>query len=327
MPTTLSSADKLTAIELAKRFGKNDQILIIEGLSVQNEMLLDAPVFEATDGTINKTTVRQTMPSGKRRIYNEGIMPSASQTGQIEDRICMLEDYSDVDKDLADHSPDKNAFLDSEDKAFLMGMGKTQADALIYDSHFVDSRQIDGLAMRYPALADTYNVYGLSGTGNALTSGYLIRWGRATAHLFYPRGHESIGVKREFRGVTDIIKTNSEGKLVKMPGYSTFFSAHFGMSVRDKRAVKRLCNIPQTGVAGDAILTALIKARNTLPAGDGNTVFYCNSFVKSLLDIYAMTKSNGCYTADDPWGRPCTIFQGIRIRQMDSILNTESAVA
>lgn len=325
----LSLADKLTPIEVANRFDKKDQVMVIEALSVTNEMLLDAAIFEASDGTINKTTQRTSMPTGTRRLYNEGIAGSASRTETLEDVICMLEDYSHVDRDLADHSPDKQAFIDSEDKAFLMGMGKTMAEALIYDNRAADLRQINGLAVRYNALADTMNVFnvGGSGTSDNLTSGWLVRWGKATCHLFYPRGHEGLGIKREFRGPLDVSKVDASHGVTLMPAYSTFFSVHFGLSVRDPRAVKRIANIPMTGKTGEDILGKLIAARNALPPGEGNTVFYCNSFVKTLLDVYAMTKANACYTKDDPWGRPVTMFQDIRIRQVDSIVNTEDAVA
>lgn len=323
----LTLADKLTPIEVANRFNKKDQIIIIEALSITNEILLDAAIFEATDGTINKTTVRASQPTGQRRVYNQGIQASASRTEPIEDYICMLEDYSDVDKDMADHSPDKQSFLDGEDKAFIMGMGKTQAESIIYDNHAVDPRQINGFAMRYNSLADSDNVFSVGGAGSDLTSGWLVRWGKSTAHLFYPRGHDGIGIKREYRGAVDVVKELPDGHLGKMPAYSTFFSTHFGLSVRDRRAVKRLCNIPMTGKTGEDILNQLIAARNKTPPAEGNLVFYANSFVKTLLDQFAMAKSNACYYADDPWGRPVTMFQNIRIRQLESIVNTEEQVA
>src|SRR5574343_582219 len=98
---TLSLADQITPLEVAKRFGLKDQVNIIEALSMTDTFLLDAAIFEASDGTINKTTLRDSLPAGHLRVYGEGIMTEASRTRNIEDNICMLEDYSEVDADMA----------------------------------------------------------------------------------------------------------------------------------------------------------------------------------------------------------------------------------
>jgi hypothetical protein len=321
---TLTAADQLTPLEVAKRFGNKDSILVIENLAKVNEMLLDASVFEASDGTINRTTQRTAQPTGTRRMYNEGITPHASQTKQIEDMISMLEDYSDVDADLADHSPNKAAFLQSEDEAFLQGMALTQQEDLIYGNHTSDLAQINGLAVRMPSLA-AGSVFDMTspdkaGAG-AGTSVFMVKWGKTFTHLFYPRGHEGVGIKREFRGKVDAVKV--AGAI--LPCYRTFFSAQFGLSVRHPDSIKRVANILNaTMPSGLAILTNIIAARNKMPPGEGNIVIYCNSAVKTALDVYAMTKSNMCYYADDPWGKKVTMFQDMRIRQVESIVNTET---
>ena len=320
---TLSAADQLTPIEVAKRFSSKETQTIVESLAVTDQFLLDSAIFEASDGTLNKTVQRVALPTGTHRIYGQGIAAHASQTRQLEDRICMLEDYSDVDADMADHSPNKKALLEGEDKAFLMGMGQTMTENLVYGNFAADPASINGLAVRYPSLvAGSVK----AATANNGTSGWLIGWGKQRVHLFYPRGHESLGIKREFRGKIDATVVDPTTHAVRQyPAYRTFFSAHYGLAVRDARAVKRVCNIT-SAVDGLVVLKALVELRNKMPPGEGNLVFYCNATVKTLFDTYALTAANMCYRTDDHFGRPVTMFQDIRIRQVDELIDTEVAL-
>lgn len=317
---TLALADQITPLEVAKRFGLKDQVNIIEALSMTDTFLLDAAIFEASDGTINKTTLRDSLPAGKLRAYGDGITGEASRTRQVEDTICMLEDYSDVDADMADHSPDRNALLDSEDKAFLMGMGQTMTTQILYGNRATQPKGINGLSVRYNALAanSVVNLGGASGC----TSGWLVNWGKQSAYLFYPKGHSSLGIDRKFLGQVTAIKADAS----KYQAYSTYFSVHFGLAIRDRRCVKRLANIT-SATNGLDIMKQIVALRNRMPPSEGNLVFYCNATTKTVFDQFAINGTYGCTTKDDPFGRPVTTFQGVRIRQVDELLDTESAVS
>lgn len=318
---TLSAADSLTPIEVAKRFGLKDQINIIEALSITDQLLLDAAIFEASDGTLNKTTSRVSMPAGTLRIYGEGITTHGSQTRQIEDSICMLEDYSEVDVDMANHSPNKAALLDSEDKAFLMGMGQTVCKNVFYGNKSTDPKSINGFSVRYPKLV-AGSVMSGGGTLDAGTSAWLVRWGKNSAHLFYPRGHEGLGITRKFLGEQTVNPTAG----TKMQAYSTFFSVHFGLSVRDPRCVKRIANIKSDCAPDTVLLPAIVTLKNKMPPGEGNLVLYCNATVKTIFDIYAVKQAYGCRYTDDQFGKPVTMFQDIRIRQIDELIDTEQTL-
>lgn len=326
---TLAVADQVTPIEAAKRFGNKDSITVIEEMSKVDEILADAAIYPASDGTVNRTTVRTSQPSGTRRMYNEGIAKHSSKTKQLEDYVSMLEDYSVVDADLADHQPSTKEFLRSEDDAFLAGLALTQAEDFVYGNHTADLAQINGLAIRVPKLVTGgYVVQPATPNATALesTSVYLIKWGRKTTHLFYPQGAEGMGIKRQFRGLVD--ETDSNGK--KYPAYVTFFACQFGLTVKDRRSVGRIANCKTGGTSGVPdgleILSKVIELRNKMPAGEGNIAIYCNSTIKTAFDIYALTKANMCYYTDDPWGKKVTMFQDMRIRQVESILNTEAII-
>lgn len=321
--SSLSLIDTLTPIEVARRFGGKDSIFMVEALSETNEMLLDAVIEQASDGTINRTTQRASLPSGTRRLYNQGIATEASTSKQIEDYIEMLESYSEIDADEADHSPNKQALLESEDRAFVEGMGQTQADDLLYAQRADGPEYMNGIMCRYPTI-DSVNVFGVETSGSNLTSCLLIKWAPDKCKLFYPRGESGIGLTREWRGKVDA--TPETGKL--MPVYRTFWKVHFGISIRHPKAVKRICNIAPASTTGENLCKAIIKARNLLPPGAGNIVLYANADVKTIFDQYALTKANQFYTQKDPWGREVTMFSdNIRIRQLNALLSTESLVS
>lgn len=325
---TLSLNDQLTPVELAKRFGDKTTTFIIESLAETNEMMLDAVMGEASDGTVNRTTVRATLPTGTRRIYGQPIAAEASQTRQIEDGIEMLEAYSDVDADMADHSPNKKALIDSEDKAFLEGMGQTQADDLLYARRYNGLEYIDGIYARFPATADGSSVVKVETSGSNLTSIILVKWAEDKAKLIYPRGISGLGVSAEWRGKQDVTILKADSTLGTLPMYRTFYKTHFGITVRNSKAIKRICNINPASSTAENILKALVTAKNKLPPGNGTVVAYMNSDVFTILEQYTMI-SRSIYTAtkDDPWGRPTTHFGEIRFRKMDAILSTESLVS
>jgi hypothetical protein len=324
----LSLLDSMTPVEVARRFSNNESVKIIEALSETDELLLDAYFKQASDGTINKTTQRATQPAGTRRIYGQGVPSQTSQTKQLEDFIEMIEAYSDVDADEADHAPSTSALLETEDTAFLNGMGLTQLGDLLYAKRSDGNEYLNGLMIRFgaTAAADPKNVFKVESSGSNCASILVLKWGPGMCELFYPRGEEGVGVKREFRGKQDIMVSAGPPPLY-MPVYRTFFKTHFGISIRHPLAAKRVCNIVPGTSTGDNICKQLIAAIRKLPPGDGTVVIYANSDVLTLFDQYALTKTNQFYTADDPWGRKITMFGQSRIRQLEQLLSTEALVS
>ena len=269
MPT-LSMTDQLTALEVMRRSGNQDGFHIVELLSQTNEILKDMPVLEANDGTVHNTIVRTSLRGGTHRKYNEGIKPGATTTDTKQDRITMLEDYSVVDKDLAEHSGNVKALRESEAQAFLAGMGQTQAEELIYGNNARNEAEINGFAVRLSDLANK-NVINAGGTGNRCTSIYVCAVGRGFAHLIYPKGRSDCGIKTEDMGVQNW--TMGEGRV--MPAYVQFFSTHYGLSVAHPDAVKRICNIDQA-TSGDKIVDLILEAMIRLPAGAQSIAIYSN---------------------------------------------------
>jgi hypothetical protein len=316
----LSMTDSMTALEVMRRANNQDGFHIVELMAQTNEILKDMPMIEANDGTIHNTLVRTSLRSGTHRKYNEGIAPGATTTDTIRDRITMLEDYSIVDKDLADHSGNVKALRASEADAFLQGMGQTQAEELIYGDHGRNEAEINGLAVRLNKLTDK-NVMNAGGSSNKCTSIYVCAIGNRFAHLIYPRGRKDCGIKTEDMGLQNW--PMEKGKV--MPAYVQFFSTHYGLSIAHPDAVKRICNIDNT-VPGDKIVEMILEAMLRLPQGAQGVSIYCNQDILVKIDKAAWSKGNAVFTKEDPWGDMITHIRSGRCRRVDAILSTEQAL-
>lgn len=317
---TLNMADQMTALEIARRINAPDPCKIIELLRMTNEMLIDVPAYEANNGTINKSIQRVIKPMGEHRIYNRGVGKAATQTSSIEDRCAIIAEYSQVDADMVDQSGDKAALLMDESAAIIKGMGLTQARTLIYGDGNKDDEFAGLMSRRYKV--DGVNTIDAGGTGNNLTSIYLCAIDRDLFHLIYPKGSKSVGVEREDLGRQHV--EDAEGK--KYPAYVNYFTAGYGLTIKDPSAVKRICNIPKD-MAPDELVDLIIETSYKLPKGASTYAMYSNDSILIKLDKSARYKGNVVHNTQDPWGNEIVNVRKIRCRQMDVITSTEEKVA
>lgn len=328
--TVMSSSDRLTAAEIVKRTANNisaDQRRILELLSQTNEMLLDAPVVQANDGTVNTSVVRTALPSGTKRVYNQGVGIGASQTDLIHDVCAQIAIYSEVDEDLVNNSPNKAETLQNEQIAFIEGLGQDMAQDIFYGNHSKDAASIDGFATRR-AKVDNKLCFSMGGnTANHQTSVYIVKWGPQNVQYMYPRGATGIGVQVKDKGVQTVPAPDGQGE---MEAYKTYFKVDYGIIVKKPQALIRIANIDMNSDMSDADAQALVKkilkARAYLPQGDGTVSILCNADIMSVFDQATLSKSNVVYTSEDPWGRPVNMLRDMRIRRCDAILNTEAVV-
>jgi hypothetical protein len=315
--------DMLTALELVKRANSPEPFHIIELLREVNQMLIDVPAFEANNGTINTSLQRNIRPMGEHRVYNQGIGRRATTTKIVHDRIAILEEYSDVDEDMALNSGNVAATRQSEAMGIIKGMGLTQANTLIYGSGAAPE-EFSGLMERYNGLSDPNVVDAKSagGISTNYTSVYLAAVGRDLFHLIYPKGASGVGVSRIDSGV--VFVKDAAGKEYR--AYREFFKAQYGLTVRAPDAVKRICNI-RSDIPVDTLLDIILDTRWKMPQGATTYALYANQDILVKIDKAARDKNNVVYYAEDPWGKPITHIRDLRVRQMDCVLNTEEEVA
>ena len=314
--------DQMTALELVRRAQSPEPYKIIEIMSLKNEMLIDIPAYECNSGTIHKTVQRTIRPMGEHRIYNQGVGNVATQTIMIEDRTTMLDAYSRVDEKMLQHSGNKNAARQSEAVGIIKGMGLTQADACI-NAVNKKTAEFDGLKVRRNKV-DNKLVFNAGGSGNDLTSIYIVAAGPDLFHLLYPQGSKSVGIERQDLGVMHVPEEENPKKTLPMA--VEYFSAQYGICVRDPSALIRICNIPKD-ITGDKLVDLIIDASYKMSKGASTYVMYSNDSILIKLDKASSNKANVVHTQADPWGKPITHVRNIRCRRMDVILNDESDAA
>ncbi|MCR5284873.1 MAG: hypothetical protein K6D95_04690 [Treponema sp.] len=318
----LSITDQLTSLEVAKRSGMSpDSRRIIEELTAYNELLMDAPIVEANEGTVDTHLVRTAIPHGQHRGYNEGVGQASSQTKTIKDVISNIEIYSTVDKQLIDESAHPKELMQSEQNAFIEGLSQDITDDLVYGNHDADPRYTNGLAHRLNSIGK-YCI-DMQGTGNALTSIYLIKWGMDKARIIYPRGSKNAGVEYNYLGEQTVKDANGR----EYQAYRAHYRIARGLSVGHSASIIRLANIDITAAnIGTAIAEKIVRVMPLLARGAGTVSIACNAEIKGLMNVTAINKTNIVLPREDPWGNEVLQIGNARFRECPSILMTESQV-
>lgn len=320
----------LTLADLAKRRDCDGKIAkIIEILNLTNEIIDDMPWMEANDGTGHKTTIRSGLPVGTWRLLNYGVQPEKSTTVQVRDGTGMLESYSEIDKTLVDLSTDKAAFLLSESKPFLEGMTQNMATTVIYGDSSVFPERFTGLAPRFNSKAaeNGQNILDAGGTGSNNTSIWLICWDESIAHGIYPKG--TMGGLKMGETKQDTLFDASGGRY---EGYRTHFKWDCGLTVRDWRYIVRVANIDvpaltKNAATGADLIDLMVQAIELLPnTRMGRAVFYVNRNIRSFLRRQIANKSNVWLNMEEVAGNKVLTFDGIPVKRVDAILNTEARV-
>jgi hypothetical protein len=118
--------------------------------------------------------------------------------------------------------------------------------------------------------------------------------------------------------------------------YRTHYQWKNGLVVKDWRYVVRICNIETTitsnNLAAD-LIALMSRALDRIPNfGMGRPVFYMNRTVYSILRLQALNKSNYALSVEkglSQFGTPMNwlSFNGVPLRRVDQLLNTEATIS
>ncbi|MDR1520239.1 MAG: hypothetical protein LBU23_08895 [Planctomycetota bacterium] len=336
----IAGSECLTLHDWGKRLGPdNQQADLVEVLTQQNPVLQDAMLLEANNITSHRTSIRAGLPEAYWRLINRGVPKSKSAVTAVDDAIGILEANSEVDRDLAELNGMRASFMLSEAKAFLEAMNQRMAETLFYGNLKSNKAAFTGLGVRYSTLdpakaASAENVIDAGGTGNDLTSAWIMLWGDQTNHLVNPKGLPTGLQQTTLPGVQRILDADGH----PFYGYVTNYSWKLGLVTRDWRYAARIANIPTTNLnsivetggataAAQKLVRQMIVAFNKIPnVRLGRAVWYMNRTVKTMLDLLAAEKSNVNLTMGNFEGEEVTKFKGVPIRQCDAIIDTEDRV-
>ena len=322
----------VTMAEMAKREDPNGVIAdIVELLTEKNEILEDMLIQEGNLPTGHRTTVRTGLPSATWRLLNYGVQPSKSKTKQIDDTCGMLEAYAEVDKALADLNNNTAAFRLSEDRAFLEAMNQEMAKTLFYGDTRTHPERFVGLAPRYNDMsADSgENIVDGGGTGSDNCSIWVVSWGDNTIHGITPKGSKTGFQHRDLGEVT--LEDAAGGKY---QGYRTHYKWDLGMTVRDWRYAVRVANIDVSELSKDPstsganISDLLVQALERLQdQSTGRPAIYCTRRIRTILRRQLIEKSNVNLTFDTAAGKRILAFDGVPVRRVDQLLETEAQIS
>lgn len=322
-----------TLVDVAKRTDKDGKISkIVEILSESNEILDDMSWTEGNLPTGHKTTIRSGIPTPTWRLLNYGVQPTKSRTVQVTDTCGMLEAYSEIDKALADLNGNTSEFRLSEDRGHIEGMNQEFANTLIYGNVGTDPEKFMGLAPRYNSTTaeNSSNLILGGGTESANTSIWLVCWGDNTAHGIYPKGSNA-GLSVVDKGQVTIENADTLGG--RMEGYRTHFKWDCGFSLRDWRYVVRIGNIDvgdltKNAGSGADLIDLMSQAIEILPNQKmGRCVFYCNRTIRSFLRRQIALRVASNLTLDNFSGKHVMAFDGVPVKRVDAILNTEATIS
>jgi len=338
-----NDATKLTLADWSKRVDPDGRTpMIAELLSQSNEILEDAVFIEGNLPTGHRSVIRTGLPTVYWRSINQGVPRSKSTTATVDDSVGMLEAYAAVDKDLAELNGNSASFRLSEDRAFLEAMNQQQAQTLFYGTPNTDPRMYLGFAGRYGAISgagNAQNVLSGGGAASANTSVWLVGWGENTCFCPFPKGSKA-GLISEDDGILTIYDANGN----PYKAYQTHYQWKNGLVVKDWRYVVRIANLDTatfaaltgtqapTGAFGTSIIHLMSRALDRIPnLASCRPAFYMNRSVYSLLrriamekSIYALALENGM----NQFGSPAKwmSFEGVPLRRVDQLLNTETTV-
>lgn len=217
---------------------------VAELLTQTNTMLQDMPFKEGNMDAGERITMRTKIGAPKWKRYNEHIKPSFTHATQVDEVTAHLEDWSEVDKDLADKAgANLGNFLVTEAKPKMEAMTQEMAKQFIYGSLADDAKTFNGFMTRLNVLNDKYMdgqpvVIDAGGTNeNGLASILLVGWGDSTVYGIYPKGSKA-GLTFEDKG--EETSVNEDGFL---DVYRSKFTWDAGLAVKDYRYILRIANI------------------------------------------------------------------------------------
>lgn len=350
MATLPTKPGAVTLTDFAKSIGPDGNVSpVIELLSQNNDAMQDVLWKEGNLPTGHQTTVRTGLPTGTWRKLYQGTQPTKSTRAQITDTCGILEQRSEIDRDVADLNGNTAEFRLSEADAHVEAMGQDFLETLFYGDTEVNPERFTGLTPRYStvntAVPISQNVVDAGGTGSDNTSIWLVVWGENTVTGIYPKGSQA-GLSHEDLGLIDAFDTQTPP--ARYRAYADLWKWKMGLSVRDWRYAVRIANIDVSdliGQTGTQAITAathihklMIDAMARIPnMGKGRPVFYAHRVVYAALAKAALDRSQNAVTVEAAIqqhgevtpgfnGGNTLKYLGVPIRVVDRLLRTETRV-
>jgi hypothetical protein len=310
---------------------------IAEVLTQQNPILEDLHWEEGNTVTGHKDAMRTVLPEPSFRALNAGVPVTKGGSTTVEETAALLEDFSQVDRELAIMSGDVNAYRLKQARPHIQGMGNKQARTLFYGNAGSNPLEYTGLAPRFNTLSTTTNkaaanVIDAGGSGSALRSIWLIASRPDTIFGIYPKGTRG-GLDHEdatnasgegahgFPAAATL--ADADGRLYM--GYRDHWIWRCGLFVKDWRYVVRIANIDPTALtldvsSGPDLQDLMTQALELIEEPDG-AVFYVPRALRAYMRRQILKGKNNQLSWDEMGGKKIMNFGEAPVKRMD-VLNT-----
>lgn len=323
-----------TLLDYKSRLDPNDKVArLVEMLNQTNEIIDDAVWVEGNLPTGNRTTVRTGLPTPTWRKLYGGVQPGKSRTRQVTETCGMLEAYAEVDKALADLANNKDEFRMTEERGHIEGMNQEFAQSLFYANEATAPEEITGFAPRFNdyTAENGQNIIngGSTPDGNDNCSIWLIVWSPETVHCIYPKGSKA-GIQIQDLGEVTVENVDGAGGRAQM--YRSHYRWDCGLCVRDWRYVVRASinaeDLTKNAASGDDLIDIMTRMQELIPSlGMGRPAYYVNRKIRSFLRRQMVAKvASSTLTMDQVAGKKVVTFDGIPVRRVDQLLNTEAGL-
>lgn len=328
-------ASVTTLADIAKTWDPDGRpARIVELLNQTNRVLEDMHWQEGNLPTGHQTTVRTGLPASFWRLANQGLPPSKSTEAQFTEQCGMLEQWNEVDKDIAELNGNTAAYRLSRGRAAIESMNQEKVQTLFYGNTGTAPEEFLGLSVRYNStLAQNgQNILLGGGVGVDNSSVWLIGWGPEAVFGIYPKGSMA-GLTHEDLGLVTV-ETSAGIAGNRMRAYQDHWQWKCGLAVADWRFAVRIANIDISAlvakIAAADLEELMIRAYHRIIFPEmARLVFYMNRSTFQMLDIQRRddVQTGGGLTYENVSGRRIPMFRDIPIRIVDQLVENEALVA
>jgi hypothetical protein len=316
---------------------------VAEILNQQNPMLNDIAWKTCNDGSQHINYIRTKLPTAQFLQVGGGVPVDKSNVSQVTEATGRIGVACEVSKRIAEFNGNSAAQRALESKAMLEGINQKWANAWFYGNAAkgiptgatagIDPLGFSGLSARFGQIsgaAYAEQMIDAGGTGTDNSSIWFVVNGPSTVSGLVPNG-AGVGLKHTpVNGGVAVSKTLANGNIEEV--YQDIWELHCGLSVADYRGVVRIPNIDISNLVSESsaadLIKLMIKAQHRLTPveGMGVPVIYCSRTVAQMLDIQALNKTAGNFTAETVDGKRKTMFRGYQIRTCHALRDDEERV-
>lgn len=310
-----------------KRVGKIIDVLDKFGVE---EFMKDVPFFPANQGLKHRIVRTTSRPTSTRRRFYQGVGATQDTTQVIFEPVILFEQRSETDEDEFDTIEGGNNLRAKKDKVKVKAMMDDFVYGFFNDARTSGSEYINGLgarmtALSYPGFTTTSlpYVWDNKGTGDNLSSIYLIEYGEDACHGIFPSGAavrgSIMGIIARNKGKEQILDSDDSTK--KFYAYVSQFKFWWGLAVNNDWKIARIANIDIDETSSGALNeNNIIKALNHGKFNKAATRMYVNPYIKTQIDIKAKDKNNVQWDLTNIFGREIPTFWGIPVRKLDETI-------